>query len=61
MSEAIIVLEGLRNSKLLSVDPETTEIVSEIHPLMRSFLKIVASSPVFKQVNKNAVDFVIST
>ena len=48
-AEAVILLEGLRNSKVLSVDPETKELVYDIHPLMRSFLRRVGSSPVFKQ------------
>ena len=54
MSEAIILLEGLRNSKFLSVDPEAEELVYDIHPLVRSFLRSFGSSAVFKQVNANA-------
>ena len=54
MSEAVVLLEGLRNSKLLSVDPETKEPVYDIHPLMRSFLRSVGGSPVFIQVYMKA-------
>ena len=55
-SEAIILLEGLRNSRLLSVDPDSMEAgerVYDIHHLNRSFLRSVGSN-VFKQVCTNA-------
>ena len=52
--EAIIFLEGLRNSELLSVDPAAKELLYDIHPLMRSFLRSVGSSPVFNQVYTKA-------
>ena len=54
--EAIILLEGLRNSKLLSVDPDSMEagnLVYDIHPLTRSFLRSVGSN-VFKQIYTKA-------
>ena len=54
--DAIILLEGLRNSKLFSVDPDSMEagnLVYDIHPLTRSFLRSVGSN-VFKQVYTKA-------
>ena len=54
--EAIILLEGLRNSKLLSVDPDSMDagnLVYDIHALTRSFLRSVGSN-VFKQVYTKA-------
>ena len=55
-SEAVILLEGLRSRNVLSVDPEATEVLYEIHPLMRSFLESVGIGPVFKQVYSKAKD-----
>ncbi|XP_068705560.1 uncharacterized protein [Montipora foliosa] len=56
MSEATILLEGLRNSELLSLKPDSEEdhLVYDIHPLMRSFLRSVGSSRVFEQVYTKA-------
>jgi len=50
MSETIIILEGLRNSKVLSLDPEVKELMYDIHPLMRNFLRSVGISATFKEV-----------
>ena len=55
-SEAVILLEGLRSSKVLSVDPEAKELLYDIHPLMRSFLRSVGTSPFFNQVYTKAKD-----
>lgn len=55
-SEAVILLEGLRSSKILSVDPEAKELLYDMHPLMRSFLRSVGNSPVFKQAYTKAKD-----
>lgn len=49
-AETVILLEGLRNSELLSADPEAKEAVYDIHPLIRSFIRSVGSSPVFKHI-----------
>ena len=54
MPEAISILEGLRNSKVLSVVPEVRELLYDIHPLMRSFLRSVERSPIFKQCTEKA-------
>lgn len=55
-SEVVILLEGLRSRNVLSVDPEAKEILYDIHPLMRSFLRSVGNGPVFKQVYAKAKD-----
>lgn len=55
-SEAVIVLEGLRSSEVLSVDPEAKELLYDIHPLMRSFLRSLGNSPVFREVYTKAKD-----
>ena len=55
-SEAVIVLEGLRSRNILSVDPQSKEVLYDIHPLMRSFLESVGNGPVFKQVYAKAQD-----
>ena len=56
LSDAVIILEGLRNSEILSVDPEAKERLYDMHPMMRSFLRSVGNSRVFKQVYIKAKD-----
>lgn len=53
-AEVVILLEGLRNSELLSADPEAKEVVYDIHPLIRSFMRSVGSSLVFKHIHLKA-------
>ena len=36
-SEAVIQLEGLRNSEVLTVDPDVKELTYDIHPLCEHF------------------------
>ena len=55
-SEAIILLEGLRSSEVLSVDPEAKELLYDMHPLMRSFLRSVGNVSRFKQAYTKAKD-----
>ena len=57
-SEAVIVLEGLRSSEVLSVDPDVKELLYDIHPLMRSFLRSIGNtgSPVFRKACDAAKD-----
>ena len=55
-TEAVIILEGLRNSEILSVDLEAKERLYDMHPMMKSFLSSVGKSPVFQQVYKKAED-----
>ena len=57
-SEAVIVLEGLRSSAVLSVDPDAKELLYDIHPLMRSFLRSIGNtgSPVFRKAYHAAKD-----
>ncbi|KAL9961843.1 hypothetical protein ACROYT_G030870 [Oculina patagonica] len=43
LSEAVIQLEGLRNCKVVSVDPEAKVLSYDIHPLMRKFLRSIGS------------------
>ena len=55
-TEAVIQLEGLRNSKVVSVDPEAKVLSYDIHPLMRKFLRSVGNSNVFIKVFQKAED-----
>ena len=55
-SEAIILLEGLRSSEVLSVDPEAKELLYDMHPLMRSFLRSVGNGSRFKEAYTKAKD-----
>ena len=55
-AEAVIQLEGLRNSKVVSVDPEAKALSYDIHPLMRKFLRSVGNSNVFIKVYQKARD-----
>ena len=43
-SEAVIQLEGLRNSEVLTVDPDVKELTYDIHPLVRTFLRSIGSN-----------------
>ena len=53
-SEAVIRLEGLRNSKVVSVDPDAKVLSYDIHPLMRKFLRSIGNSNVFIRVYQEA-------
>ena len=55
-TEAVIQLEGLRNSKVVSVDPEAKVLSYDIHPLMRKFLRSIGNSNVFFKVYQKARD-----
>ncbi|KAL9961841.1 hypothetical protein ACROYT_G030868 [Oculina patagonica] len=55
-SEAVIQLEGLRNSKVVSVDPEAKVLSYDIHPLMRKFLRSIGNSKIFLKVYQKARD-----
>ena len=52
--EAVVQLEGLRNSKVISVDPEEKVLSYDIHPLMREFLRSIGNSNVFIKVYQKA-------
>ena len=43
-SEAVIQQEGLRNSEVLTVDPDVKELTYDIHPLVRTFLRSIGSN-----------------
>ena len=49
-SEAVIQLEGLRNSEVLTVDPDVKELTYDIHPLVRTFLRNIGSNQFLSQV-----------
>ena len=55
-SEAVIQLEGLRNSKVVSVDPEAKVLSYDVHPLMRTFLRSIGYTKIFIKVYQNARD-----
>ena len=54
--EAVIRLEGLRNSKVVAVDPEAKVLSYDIHPLMRKFLRSIGNSNIFIKVYQKARD-----
>ena len=54
-SEAAIRMEGIRNSGVLSA-PEDKELLYDIHPLMRKFLKSIGSSKAFAKAYQKAKD-----
>ena len=54
-SEAVIQLEGLRNSEVLMVDPDVKELTYDIHPLVRRFLRSIGNNQkMFVKVYENA-------
>ena len=56
VSEAAIRLEGMRNSQVVSVVPEAKELLYDIHPLMRKFLKSIGNSKTFVDAFQKAKD-----
>ena len=56
VSEAAIRMEGMRNSQVVSVVPEAKELLYDIHPLMRKFLKSIGNSKAFVDAFQKAKD-----
>ena len=56
VSEAAIRMEGMRNSQMVSVVPEAKELLYDIHPLMRKFLKTIGNSQAFVEAYQRAKD-----
>ena len=56
VSEAAIRMEGIRNSQVVSVVPEAKELLYDIHPLMRKFLKSIGNSQAFVEAYQRAKD-----
>ena len=56
VSEAAIRMEGMRNSQVVSVVPEAKELLYDIHPLMRKFLKSIGNSKAFVEAYQKAED-----
>ena len=56
VSEAAIRIEGLRNSQVVSVVPEAKELLYDIHPLMRKFLKSIGNRKAFVDAFQKAKD-----
>ena len=60
-SEAVIQLEGLRHSKVVSVDREAKDLSYDIHPLMWSFVRSIGNSKKFYQkARERFCDFFVS-
>ena len=55
-TEAVIQLEGLRNSEVVSVDSEAKVLSYDIHPLMRKLLRSIGHSKNFIRVYQKAGD-----
>ena len=56
VSEAAIRMEGMRNSQVVSVVPEAKELLYDLHPLMRKFLKSIGNSKAFVEAYQKAKD-----
>ena len=56
VSEAAIRMEAMRNSQMVSVVPEAKELLYDIHPLMRKFLKSIGNSQAFLEAYQRAKD-----
>ena len=56
VSEAAIRMEGMCNSQVVSVVPEAKELLYDIHPLMRKFLKSIGNSKAFVEAYQKAKD-----
>ena len=49
VSEAVVVLEGLRMSKIISLRPDTKELMYDIHPLLKKYVNNLVNDPKYKQ------------
>lgn len=49
LSEAGVVLEGLRTSKIISLKPDTKELMYDIHPLLKTYVNTTKNDPKYKQ------------
>ena len=56
VSEAAIRMEGMRNSQVVFLVPESKEMLYDIHPLMRKFLKSIGNSKAFEEAYQKAKD-----
>ena len=56
ISEAAIRMEGMRNSQVVSVVPEAKELLYDLHPLMRKFLKSIGNIKAFVDAFQKAKD-----
>ena len=56
VSEAAIRMEGMRNSQVVFLVPESKELLYDIHPLMRKFLKSIGNSKAFEEAYQKAKD-----
>ena len=56
VSEAAIRMERMRNSQVVFVVPEAKELLYDIHPLMRKFLKSIGNSKAFVEAYQKAED-----
>ena len=54
VSEAAIRMEGMRNSQVVFLVPESKELLYDIHPLMRKFLKSIGNSKAFEEAYQKA-------
>ena len=56
VSEAAIRMEAMRNSQVVFLVPEAKELLYDIHPLMRKFLKSIGNSQAFLEAYHRAKD-----
>ena len=56
VSEAAIRMEAMRNSQVVFLVPESKELLYDIHPLMRKFLKSIGNSKAFLEAYHRAKD-----
>ena len=56
VSEAAIRMEAMRNSQVVFLVPESKELLYDIHPLMRKFLKSIGNSQAFVEAYQRAKD-----
>ena len=56
VSEAAIRMEAMRNSQVVFLVPESKELLYDIHPLMRKFLKSIGNRKAFVEAYQKAED-----
>lgn len=53
-SEAVVLLEGLRTGNLISCNPDSKELMYDIHPLLKRYIGSIKNAPEYKEAFKIA-------
>ena len=54
LSEAVVLLEGLRASEIISLQPDTKELMYDIHPFLKKYVSSLKHNPKYQQSYEKA-------